>query len=113
MLRKLHATVLMVVLVAGIGISATAQQTRVTFIRVADVNTPIPEGTVTFAGHAGAFDFGPTVSNGKVVFAGLGSPNHRGIYSYLMGILEKVVRYMQILCTENQAAILSGCIPSM
>lgn len=91
MLRKLHATVLMVVLVAGIGISATAQQTRVTFIRVADVNTPIPEGTVTFAGHAGAFDFGPTVSNGKVVFAGLGSPNHRGIYSYLMGILEKVV----------------------
>jgi hypothetical protein len=57
-----------------------------TFTRIVDSNTPVPGGTGTF-NHTQAF-WNPTVSDGNIVFVGLG--RGQGIYRFARGVLSVV-----------------------
>ena len=58
--------------------------------RIATGDTLIPEGPGNFAGLAGAFDSGPSVSGGNVAFSGLGEGDHRGVFAYIDGALHRI-----------------------
>ena len=60
------------------------------FSRIVDTETLIPESREPFAGLAGAFDSGPSISGGNIAFGGLGSSDLRGIYTYADNTVAKI-----------------------
>lgn len=86
-------TCLIPVIVAGAVIMAAnllSAQT-ITFRKIADTGTPIPDGTGSFTAFPTLDNpIAPSIDGGDVVFAGAGSGGQLGIYTEIGGVLDVV-----------------------